>query len=501
VTNVLGIGASIGVPGTETQNLILAVLTALFLIAFGLGRTRFYRVGSVILSLGLSFSAYALIAAGSDDPSVSLYSTVPLALVIGSALLSLLLPGAGMTMVTAGRDAGVFFSLGALLVVITAFRNALERTRLGELRVANRELDEIRVTLEERVAERTRTLERRAGYLEATATVARSAALELDVRELLSRVVVSISEQFGFYHTGIFFLEPAGEWLALQAASSEGGRRMLARGHRLRVGEGIVGTAAQQGRYRLALDVGKDAVFFDNPDLPETRSEVALPLQARGEIIGVLDVQSTEPQAFSDEDVAALEALADQVAVALSNARLFWEAQQALEAERRAYGEVGIEGWKDLLRARRSLGYRFARQGVVPVEQETDDAGLASRDGEELPAISLPIEVLGRKLGTIVAHKPLDAGEWTLQETELMETLADRLSLALDSARLYQETRRREIQERMVSEATARMRETLDLDDVIRSATEEIVRVLDLAAVDLRLATWADSADGDEGEG
>jgi GAF domain-containing protein len=519
-TNVLGIVAALGVPGTETQNLILAVLTVLFLVAFGLGWTRFYRLGSVILSLGLSFSAYALIAAGSDDPSISLYSTVPLALVIGSALLSLggqvvltlantlatgmlpfLLPDAGMTMVTAGRDAGVFFSLGALLAVITAFRNALERTRLGELRAANRELDEIRVTLEERVAERTRMLARRARYLEATATVARSAALELDVRELLARVVVSISEQFGFYHTGIFFLEPGGEWLVLQAASSEGGRRMLARGHRLQGGQGIVGTAAQQSRYRLALDVGEDAVFFDNPDLPETRSEVALPLQARGEIIGVLDVQSTESQAFSDEDVAALEALADQVAVALSNARLFWEAQQALEAERRAYGEIGVEGWKDLIRARRSLGYRFAGRGVVPVEEGADDGGLASRDGEGLPAISLPIEVLGRKLGTIVAHKPPDAGEWSSQETELMETLADRLSLALDSARLYQETRRREIQERMVSEATARMRETLDMDDVIRSATEEIVRVLDLAAVDLRLTTWADSADGDEGEG
>ncbi len=89
------------------------------------------------------------------------------------------------------------------------------------------------------------------------------------------------------------------------------------------------------------MDVGQDAVFFDNPDLPETRSEVALPLQARGEIIGVLDVQSIEPQAFSDEDVTALEALADQVAVAISNARLMSEAQQALEAERRAYGEIG----------------------------------------------------------------------------------------------------------------------------------------------------------------
>jgi GAF domain-containing protein len=418
-------------------------------------------------------------------------------------MLPFVVPGMDISMGTAGRDAGVILSVGALLVVITAFRNALERTRLGELRATNQELNEIRLTLEDRVAERTRDLARRARYLEATGAVARNAALELDVRELLARSVASISEQFGFYHAGIFFLDPAGKWLVMQAASSEGGQDMLARGHRLRVGEGIVGHAAQHRQCRVALDVGEDAVFFDNPDLPETRSEVALPLHARGELIGVLDVQSTEPQAFRDEDVAALEALADQVAVALSNARLFFEAQQAIESERRAYGEIGRKEWQRLLRARGKLGYRYTGRGVLPVGEEMDSperagTGALGGDGEKLPALRLPIQHLGHKLGSIVAHKPVDAGTWTPQETELMETLADQLSVALDSARLYEESRRRAARERLLGDMTARVRETLDMDTVLQTAIREIGEALDLAEVEVQLTKGIPGGSSDE---
>jgi GAF domain-containing protein len=510
-TDSMGIAASLGVPGTELSTLILGTLTVICLISFVLGRTRYYRLGTVLLPVSLSLSAYALVFVGSDDPSTSLYSSIPAALVMSSALLPLVgqvilvlanvfatamlpfvLTNAEMSMSTSGRDAGIFLSVGVLLMVITVYRDALERTRLGELRSANRELNDARLMLEERVAGRTRDLARRARYLEATAMVARDASLELDVQDLLSRAVTSISHQFGFYHTGIFLLDPEDTWLVLQAASSEGGQRMLTRGHRLRIGEGIVGYAAQERRYRLALDVGEDAVFFDNPDLPETRSELGLPLQARGEVIGVLDVQSTEPQAFSDEDVAALEALADQVAVALSNAQLFSEAQQSLESERRAYGELGREEWRRLLRGQRDLTHRWTAsrrvQAASPLAGSEEGARPGDPgDGGDLSALSLPVSYLGHRLGTIVAHKPEGGGEWTPQETELMETLAGQLTLALDSARLYEETQRRAAQERLMGEITARMRETLDMDTVLRTAIREIGEALDLAEVEVRL--------------
>jgi len=187
--------------------------------------------------------------------------------------------------------------------------------------------------------------ERRAAQLAAAAEVARSATAILDVSQLLDETVRLISKQFGFYHAGVFLLDETGEYAVLRAASSEGGQRMLARGHKLKVGEvGIVGYVAGTGEPRIALDVGADAVFFDNPDLPDTRSEMALPLVSRGRVIGVLDVQSTEPAAFTEEDVAVLRAMADQLATAIENARLFAETERSLAETR------------DLFEASRAIG-------------------------------------------------------------------------------------------------------------------------------------------------
>jgi len=340
-----------------------------------------------------------------------------------------------------------------------------------------------RVTLEEY----TRNLVRRAHYQEATAMVARDVTSVLDSQELLSRVVTLIGAQFGFYHAGVFLLDGTGEYAVLSAASSEGGRRMLARGHRLRVGEeGIVGYVAEHGESRVALDVGADAMFFNNPDLPDTRSEIALPLRARGEIIGALDVQSTEPEAFSGEDAVVLQTLADQVATAISNAQLFQQAQEGMEAERKAYGELGREAWINLLRTRSDLGYRYEQQKVVPVGNVVAET---VHPDEKLPELTLPVKYRGQTLGTIVAHKGTDARGWTPEEIALMETLSDQLSTALDSARLYQDSQHRAARERLTGEITARIRESLDIETVLKTTASEMRQALDLDKLVIRLAT------------
>jgi len=370
---------------------------------------------------------------------------------------------------------------------------ALERMRA--------ELQELYLGLEQQVS----GLERRAKYLEATARVARDAASVLDPQELLSRVTNLISERLSFYHTGVFLLDPTGQWAVLQAASSEGGQRMLARGHRLRAGqEGIVGYVTGRGEARVALDVGADAVFFDNPDLPDTRSEMALPLQARGKIIGALDVQSTEPAAFSEEDVAVLQTLADQLAVAISNAQLFQQAQESLEAAQRAYGELSHQAWAEILRGGGRLGYYCDVGGVKPLSGASDTADnaipkrhsdgarivRASIDDGKLPAMSIPVTVRGgRVIGIVNAHKPDGTGEWTTEETTLMKTLVEQLSVAVESARLHQDTQRRAARERVVGEITTRMRESLDMQTVLKTAADQIYQALDLEEVMIRLAT------------
>jgi len=386
--------------------------------------------------------------------------------------------------------------LGAALLISQNYLIPRLADALVQSRRLTQELEAHRATLEEQVTERTADLARRSTQLEAAAQVAREAAAIQDVGRLLEETTHLISDRFGFYHAGIFLLDEGGEYAVLRAASSTGGQRMLARRHRLRVGEeGIVGYVTGRGEPRVALDVGEDAVFFDNPDLPNTRSEMALPLRARGEIIGALDVQSTEPAAFSDEDVAVLQTLSDQLAVAISNARLLQQVQESLDAERRAYGALAREAWKELLRAQPALGGRYDPHGILPTDGRWDDAmkqavqtgGAVVSTENPSAALAIPIKVRGQVIGVLNAHKPAGAGEWTAEETSLLETLTDQLSVALESARLHQDTQRRAARERLIGEVTARVRETLDINTILKTGVQEVRQALGLPEVVVRL--------------
>ncbi|MBN1876242.1 MAG: GAF domain-containing protein [Anaerolineae bacterium] len=177
------------------------------------------------------------------------------------------------------------------------------------------------------------SFQRRAMYLEASIQVSHAFSTVFEVQSLLEQAVNLITDNFGFYHTGIFLLDEAGEWAVLRAASSAGGRKMLAREHKLHRGEdSMVGWVMQHREPRIAENVGEDAVHFVNPDLPATRSEVSLPLIVFGKLIGVLDVQSTEENAFDEDDVRSLMGLTGQLAVAINNAQRLSEEAALLEA-------------------------------------------------------------------------------------------------------------------------------------------------------------------------
>lgn len=167
-------------------------------------------------------------------------------------------------------------------------------------------------------------LQRRNMQLLATSEVAKAATQILDIQELLTRCVDLIRTHFGFYYAAIFLIDEAGEWAFLRAATGEAGEKLLEMRHKLGVGsQSMVGWVTANNAARIALDVGEEAIRFDNPYLPKTRSEMALPLRARGEVIGALDVQSTSLNAFSEEDIQTIQMMADQVAIAIDNARLF----------------------------------------------------------------------------------------------------------------------------------------------------------------------------------
>lgn len=370
---------------------------------------------------------------------------------------------------------------------IRIISEGFERARRDEaiLRQRNLELETIRNSLEDR----TQELEHRTHLLEATADVASEAASILDFNQLAREVVHLISDRFGFYHAGLFLIDEKGEWAVLQAASSEGGQRMLARGHRLRVGrEGIVGYVTGMGKARVALDVGEDAVYFDNPDMPETRSEMALPLMARGEIIGALDVQSKHPQAFNDENVTVLQTMASQIALTISNARLFQQVQESLETERRAYGQISREDWQRIVQSRSQFGYRYEQGTIYPLDNTS-----AANVEEALPKIEIPIRVRGQVIGTINAHKANPDESWSVEENDIMSTLADQMGEALESARLYESTQRRAANERLVSDVSTHVRETLNIETILQTTVNELYERLGLEKVAVHLATDADT--------
>ncbi|MBT3315733.1 MAG: GAF domain-containing protein [Anaerolineae bacterium] len=349
-------------------------------------------------------------------------------------------------------------------------------------------------TLEDRVADRTQDLERQAQQLRAAVDVGKIAVSLRNLDSLLIQATELISQRFGFYHVGIFLLDEQKEYAVLRAANSTGGARMLARNHKLQVGQvGIVGYVTNTGKARIALDVGQDAAYFDNPDLPQTRSEMALALIAGGEILGALDIQSTAEKAFTEADIATLQVLADQIAVSIENARLFEQNQNALQAIRRAYGEQSHLGWDELAFRKKSYGYKNKSDGIVlPLGEGTDAQfeQVITKDkiilDEKKLVANIPISVRGKPIGAMRLSKPDSAQPWKENELELAKTIAAELSGAMDSARLFDETRKQAERERIVGEITTRMRETMSVDAVMQTAADEIYKLLELEHIAIR---------------
>ena len=359
---------------------------------------------------------------------------------------------------------------------------------------ANSELDLIRASLEERVVERTAELERRSIYLEAAAEVGRAATSILETDRLMAHVAELVQQRFGLYHVGMFLLDGTGRWAEYRAGAGEGKEDLLDSQFRLEIdGSSMVGWCMAHAQVRVAQNVSLELHRVAHPLVPATRSEAALPLIARGTVLGAFSVQSDMPGAFGPDTVTALQGLADQVAVALDNARLFSEATAALEAERRAYGEFSREAWLELLRGRPDWGYRCGPRGTVSTVQSRWRPGMiqAGQSGETVRTgdleVSVPIKVQDQVAGIVRLRKPDGSLPWSQGEMVMMESLVSQLGLTLESARLHDESQRRAASDRLLAETSARIRETLDLDTVLQTAVREIRQAMGLRDVTIRM--------------
>jgi len=358
-----------------------------------------------------------------------------------------------------------------ITLLIATFTIALS---IGALLVNLNKTIEEGSTLAEKSAEQSRlleiqhdALERRSNTLEASAKISRKLATLLTSQEILKEISHIIREEFELNSAAVFLFEGKN---ILRLVSSNGWNEQAypPASFGLSIEEDIVGMAIVEGKAYSNMDTDKGLTAA----LLGTRSYVAIPLRGRSDIMGALLLQSENPEAFGAERVAILQILSDQTALLLENADFFAKQESAIEAERRAYGEISQAAWKNHMETQSFSAILRDENGLVSVPAEPLNAQVKEIESEQIP-----ITIRGKIVGYIDAHKPKDR-TWTSSEKELLRIMASRLESAMDSARLYQDSQQRAERELIISETSARMRESLDIESVLESAARELRNAL-----------------------
>jgi PAS domain S-box-containing protein len=382
----------------------------------------------------------------------------------------------------------------------------------------------------------------RSDLLQTAAEISRAANSILNVNELINTSVNLIRDQFDFYYVGLFLVDEARGWAVLHAGTGEAGRIQLERNHQLKIGGGsMIGWCIQNRQARIALDVGKEAVRFQNPVLPDTRSEMALPLISRDQAIGALTVQSTERGAFSSEDITVLQTMSDQLANAIENARLFTRVTQAQnEAEgllvetlalqkfsQKLAGTLRVKEILDIFfeacykvmgfeyalfslvdkyqnrvkaiagfgvseahikRANRSLDSSDIMADIVKSSKTEVITGWDDRFDRELfeaeghadwLRVFVPITLRQENIGLVeVGFNKNIKSDLTDSQIRLLRTFIDQTALALDSAQRYEASQRAARREALIKEITTKVRASTNLDTILQTTVKEIGEAL-----------------------
>jgi GAF domain-containing protein len=414
-------------------------------------------------------------------------------------------------------------SLSATFLLISAsimfIQWMFHQTLTGALRAARQQHGESmhsRALLEKRAEELSKAnalLQKRTLQLQTAAQVSSATTLSvLDPDELAQQVVDLIQDQFNLYYVGLFLADDTDteaddadtyasdthsaddeRWVRLQAGTGEAGRQMLALGYKIRVDtSSSVGWCMVNAQARITRDVGAIHLASSSEHikaarlLPDTRSEMALPLGSRGRVIGVLVLRSTEQQAFSQEDIPVLQTMADQIALAIDNAQLYARAQQNLREVEEIQRRYVREQWADFVATHGVPTYERTQPDVLPlgdaVLPEVKQA-LARREmvlqssagnGSEQAALVVPIRLRNEAIGVLGLQGTEEGQRWTESEIGLIEAVADQMALAIENARLLEETQQRADRERIIASITARVRASMDPETILRTAVREL---------------------------
>jgi GAF domain-containing protein len=385
-----------------------------------------------------------------------------------------------------------FFMLFGIVVTTTTIVGLSRRSIVSALqnaRVHERDLAQVNRELQARSEElqaRTRDLGRRSMQLQIAADISRDVTATRELDELLNRAVNLVQGRFDFYHVALYLVDEQDAYAVLRAATGEAGSQMLEQGRQDDLGEeSPVSYVINSGYHRILFDVGEDAVSFANPLLPETRSEVVLPLRVGRRITGALDIQSRREEAFDGDDVAVLQSMVDQFAAAIENAQLLTEMQQTLRELEVASGLYTQDSWRMAVQqGKQGMGYRYRRLGIERAVEPPPEAVQAWTDGRSVvlvpqpdaagdgqglvSTLAVPVKLRDQVVGVLNLSFEDQAVE--PDTVSLVEEVANRLALALENARLLDETRQRGQRDRLIADITAQVRASMDVERILQTA-------------------------------
>jgi GAF domain-containing protein/HAMP domain-containing protein len=322
-------------------------------------------------------------------------------------------------------------------------------------------VEEFRGTLEKQVEERTR-------LLKATNDLAKVSSSILDPDELLAKIISMFTDQFTYYYAAIYLIDPGEKWAELKEATGEAGRVLKQNHHRLELtGKSMVSTSIREKSPRISQNTSDEKQRMENPLLPYTRSEVALPLIAGDRVLGALNVQSTKAADFGLEVIETMQNMAGQVAIALENARLFQETQLRINEMRAIQQQYLVEGW-----------------GALSMRQNELEYGIGESNDANTQKFVAPINLRDQIIGQISVE---GAGEWTIEQKNLIDAVATQAAIALENARLVNESRQIATRERMLAEINSKIWSSTTIDGVLQTAIKELGRRFDASSATIEL--------------
>ncbi|MCC7118013.1 MAG: GAF domain-containing protein [Anaerolineales bacterium] len=366
-------------------------------------------------------------------------------------------------------------------LVVTLAMNALKQefTKVTQrAQSAYQSLTEERTRLEEIIRERTSALRNRSVQLQSSTKIARALVEIKNVPDLLRASVDAITEEFNYYHVGIYLLNAQKQTATLQASSSEIGMELIGAGHRVGVGiRNPIDLVIEHNKPYAFSDLDK-ARFISDPNFPSTRTRIAIPLIVRGDLVGILDLHSNKLETVEEEDIEIFETVADLVAISIDNVRLIGETQALIEQLRFYNSEQTHQAWTKAT-SRRAPAYQYTPAGVRPI------FGQVKKEESPIGVLQIPLLLQSQKIGNIHLRRKGYSTAWSEKERGMVEKIAEQISLALENSRLVEEAQRNAQRDQLIANISSRVRETLDVEAVIRTATTELRRVFDLKEAEI----------------